>query len=117
VTTVTPQGKKLPEGGMQETETKPLLSVARGGGYTTTAPQPPAAFGQVVCTMLLGHCITGGSRSGRTVTVKVHVARFVQASVTVQVTTVVPGGKAEPGGGAQTTVAGAHPPLTMGAGY
>ena len=52
---------------------------------------------------LPGQVMAGGVRSRITVTVNVQVVRFVQSSVAVQVTVVVPGGNKEPDGGAQAT--------------
>jgi hypothetical protein len=45
----------------------------------------------------------GGVTSRATVTVNVQVVRFVQSSVAVQVTVVVPGGNSEPEGGEHVT--------------
>jgi hypothetical protein len=50
-----------------------------------------------------GQEMLGGVTSRATVTVKVQVVRFVQSSVAVQVTVVVPGGKRLPDGGAHVT--------------
>lgn len=54
--------------------------------------------------MLDGHCRLGGTLSRTTRTRKVHVLRFVQSSVAVQVTVVVPAGKGLPEGGEHATV-------------
>ena len=55
-------------------------------------------------TMLLGQVMTGGVLSRTTVTVNVQVLRFVQSSVAVQVTLVVPIGNELPDAGVQVTV-------------
>ena len=55
-------------------------------------------------TMLLGQVMTGGVVSRTTVMVKVQVLRFVQSSVAVQVTVVVPTGNELPDAGVQVTV-------------
>ena len=54
--------------------------------------------------MFAGH-VTVGACVSCTVTVKVQVPVFVEASVAVQVTVVVPTGKVDPDAGAHTTVA------------
>ena len=54
--------------------------------------------------MFAGHVIDGGCVS-LTVTENVHVAVFIDASVEVHVTVVVPTGKVEPDAGVHTTAA------------
>ena len=66
----------------------------------TTAEHWP---GSVDLVMFEGHATVGFSVS-LTVTVKLHVAVFPDASVAVQLTVVVPIGKVEPDAGEQTTV-------------
>ena len=61
-----------------------------------------------------GQVMAGGSVS-LTVTVKVHVAVFPDASVAVQVTVVVPFGKAEPEAGEQLVVTPGQLSLAAGA--
>ncbi len=53
--------------------------------------------------MFVGHWMVGGVASRFTVTRKVHELLFVQPSVAVQVTAVVPAGNRLPDGGTQTT--------------
>ena len=66
----------------------------------TTAEHWP---GSVDVTMFAGHAMVGFSVS-LTVTVKLHVAVFPDVSVAVQVTVVVPFGKAVPEAGEQLVV-------------
>jgi uncharacterized alkaline shock family protein YloU len=101
VTVVVPTGNRLPEAGEHVTATlASALSVAAGTGYETTAPLPEHA-----ATLIFpGQVMAGGVTSRATVTVNVQVVRFVQSSVAVQVTVVVPGGNSEPDGGEQVTV-------------
>ena len=54
-------------------------------------------------TRLDGHCMTGGVVSRVTRTENVHVVRFVQSSVAVQVTVVDPSGNKLPEAGTQAT--------------
>jgi hypothetical protein len=54
--------------------------------------------------MLLGHLMTGGSVSRRTVMVKVQVSEFWQASKTRHITVLTPMGNAAPTGGWQMTL-------------
>lgn len=97
VTVVVPFGKKEPEAGEQVIV--PQLPEAVGAGYVTVAPHWFGSFdlvrfaGQVIAVQLF------------TVTVKVHCAVFICASVAVQVTVVVPTAKHVPEAGEQLAVA------------
>ena len=52
----------------------------------------------------------GGQAAGATVTLKLQLVEWPQASVAVQVTGVVPTGKVVPLGGLQTILTGEQPP-------
>lgn len=86
------------------------MSPTVGSAYVTTCVVPVVA-----AKMFAGQVIAGGCVS-LTVTVKAHAAGLFAASVTVQLTVVVPFWKVEPDGGTQT---GAPTPgqlsLTVGA--
>ena len=59
--------------------------------------------GQPVTTVLIGgHCIIGGVKSGRTMTLKEQVAELPSESLVVQTTRLVPSGKKLPLGGTHT---------------
>src|SRR5512134_4022231 len=60
--------------------------------------------------------LSSWSATSNTVTVNEHVAVLPAASVAVQVTVVVPGGKQEPEGGTQTTVTPGQLSLATGGG-
>jgi hypothetical protein len=117
VTTCSPHGRKVPEGGVQVTATEPLLSLTVGAGYVTMAPQPPAAVLQARTVLFVGHSILGGSVSRRTVTVNEQESVLRQSSITRQVTVCSPNPKVEPDGGVQVTCFPAQPPMTTGGGY
>jgi hypothetical protein len=103
VTVVVPIGNVEPDAGEQVTGTAPSMSsVAVGVGYVTTAPDAPDA----ALVMSDTGPITGGVVSVATVTLKVAVLVFPDASEAEQVTVVVPTGNDEPDGGTQLTVAG-----------
>jgi hypothetical protein len=106
VTVVAPTGKHEPDGGVQTTTTPGQLSLAVGGGNMTIkhAGAPDAhTFWGVTAVTLAGHVITGGWVS-LTVTVNVQLAELPTASMTVQVTVVVPTGKNDPEAGEQAGV-------------
>jgi hypothetical protein len=96
LTVVTPTGKANPEAGTQTGVCTPgQLSVTTGGAYVTTCVVPVVA-----AKMFAGHVIAGACVS-LTVTVNAHAAGLFAASVTVQLTVVVPFWKVEPDGGTQ----------------
>ena len=101
LTDVVPLGKATPEAGVQTTAPCPSgqLSVAVGSNVTT-AVQAPAS---VLPVIFAGQVIDGGWLSF-TVTVNEQEAVRPAASVNVQLTVVVPFGKAVPGVGAQVGV-------------
>jgi hypothetical protein len=107
VTVVTPFANVLPDAGAQVTVPQEPDTV--GGEYVTTAVQTPGA---VFVTMFAGHV---SEHSGFTVTRKVHAFVFIDESVAVQVTVVVPTAKLEPDGGTQLAV-GAGGQLSVGVG-
>ena len=74
-------------------------SVAVGAGKFTTAPDGS----HVKTTMLEGHWMTGGVVSRVTRTRNVQVVRFVQSSVAVQVTVMLPSGNKLPDAGEHVT--------------
>jgi len=99
VTVVVPTGKPDPDSGEQVTVGEgSQLSVAVAAKLTGTSKLTlhPMA-------MLAGQVMAGGSVS-LTVTVKEQVAIFPEGSVAVQLTVVVPFGKAEPDAREQVTV-------------
>jgi hypothetical protein len=91
VTTLVPNGKVDPLGGAHTTVAPPQLSCPAGATHPTTWLHPPVVF----VTTLAGHATVGLCVS-LTVTVKLHVAVFPLASVTTNVFTVLPFGKADP---------------------
>jgi hypothetical protein len=99
ITVVVPTGKTEPEAGLLTTVTPGQLSAAVTLKFTV-AEHWPAAAG---CTMLAGQVMIGFCVS-LTVTVKLQVAVRPAASVAVELTVVVPTGKALPEAGTLTTV-------------
>ena len=106
-TVVVPTGKTEPEAGEETTE-KPAQLSAPFTAKVTTAPQVPAS---AHCVMFDGHWIVGFSQS-LTVTLNEQFETLPAASVALQLTVVVPTGKAEPEGGVQTTLTGVLQPST-----
>jgi len=107
VTVVTPLLNVLPEAGTHVTVPQEPDTV--GAAYVTTAVH---RFGAVFVVMFAGHV---KEHSGFTVTVNVQAFVFIDESVAVQVTVVVPTTKLEPEGGAQLAV-GAGGQLSVGVG-
>ena len=101
VTVVVPFGNVEPEAGTHATVAPGQLSVAAGVVYVTTAEHWFVAVGTV---MFAGHVSVGACVS-LTVTEKTQIPVFVEASVAVQITDVVPTGKVEPEAGTHATVA------------
>lgn len=98
VTVVVPTGKTEPEAGLQTTVTPGQLSLA------VAAKVASAPVGQVGSfTMLAGHVMAGGCVS-MTVTVNEQLAVWLDVSVAVQSTGVVPFGNVDPDGGLQLEV-------------
>lgn len=93
VTVVVPFGKTEPDGGLDTTLTPGQLSDAVTVKFTTLEHCPAAAG----MTMFAGQ-VTVGACVSFTVTVNEQLASFLFASMTVQVTVVVPFGKVEPDG-------------------
>jgi hypothetical protein len=101
---VVPFDRVEPDGGSQNGVPIPgQLSDTIGAGNVTSALHTP---GSVFCVMLAGQEMVGFWVSF-TVSVKSHVAVLLELSVAVQVTVVVPFGKADP-------LAGEHISLTPG---
>jgi hypothetical protein len=100
VTVVSPLLKVEPLAGVQTTEATAQLSLAVGAVQVTTAVQ---TAGSVFWVMFAGQVMEGFSVS-LTVTSNWQVLVLAPASVAVQVTWVVPFGKAKPLAGVQTTV-------------
>jgi hypothetical protein len=98
LTVVTPFGKVEPEAGLHTTVAPGQLSLAVAL-YVTTAEH---WFGSVLFVMFEGQLAVGACVS-LTVTVKLHEAVLLAASLTVQLTVVVPFGKNEPAAGEQVT--------------
>ena len=100
VTILVPSGKTLPDGGEQATVgVASRLSVAVGVLKFSTVP-----VGLHVQTKrLLGQVMTGGVVSRVTRTRNVQAVWFVQLSVAVQVTVVLPNGNTLPDTGEQAT--------------
>ena len=96
VTVVVPFGKVDPDAGLATTATPGQLSLAVTVKLTT-AEQRFAAAGTLI---FAGHVITGGWVSF-TVTVNEQLDEFPAASLTPQVTVVVPLGKVDPDAGLQ----------------
>lgn len=106
VTVVVPLGNVLPDAGVQVTGRAPShASVAVGGMKLTAAVQSP---GSVFATMLVGQPASAGPWLSLTVTVKLHES-LPAAFIAVQVTVVVPFGKALPDAGEQVTDGVGHP--------
>ena len=107
VTMVEPTGKKLPLGGLQ-------VVVMGGQPPKNCGPQETKApNGEVALTVmcLIHNVRKGGQVCTLTVTEKVQLVVWPQASVAVQVTRVLAlAGKQEPLGGLQETVVGPQPP-------
>ena len=101
LTVVTPFGNVDPEAGLQVGLPTPgQLSLTVGAAYVITAEHCPAP---AACVMLAGHVIEGACVS-LIVTVNEQVAELLDASITEQLTVVVPFGKVEPDGGVHTGV-------------
>jgi hypothetical protein len=94
VTVVVPSGYVAPDGGCEHVTVTPI-PVTIGGTYCTVV-----GVGEI--TMISGEQVIDGG--ALTVTLKLHDA-LPTTLVAVQVTLVVPGGKIDPDGGSQTTVA------------
>jgi hypothetical protein len=107
LTVVVPFGKAVPEAGLHTTAPagSEQLSLAVGANVTMAEQRFASVFLVIGC----GQVITGGCVSV-TVTVKVQVGPLCA----VQVTVVMPTGKAEPEAGAQVTVP--QLPVVVGAG-
>ena len=100
-TVVTPFGNVAPDVGVQTGVPTPgQLSVAVAFGYVTTAEH---RFGSFPCTTLEGQVTVGGCVS-LTVTVNEQLAGLPEASLTVQLTVVVPFRNVDPDVGMQTGV-------------
>src|SRR2546428_3204103 len=100
VTAVVPTGKTEPEAGLEVTEPTPgQLSVAVGSVKLTAAPHWPGSL----FTAMSACALSTGFSVSVTTTLKVLVWVFPCASVTVQVTAVVPTGKIEPETGLEVT--------------
>lgn len=122
VTVVVPTGKGCPEVTttpfwfLHTTVTGPQLSVAVTVKFTGML----LVGGQVAAVtkvMFGGHVIVGGCRS-RTVTVNEQLAVLFEASLTLQVTVVVPTGKVDPEAGEHVGVPTfGQLSLTVGGGY
>jgi hypothetical protein len=98
VTVVVPFGNVEPGGGLQIAVAPGQLSLAVAEKLTT-AEHWPVSF---PCVMLAGQLIVGFSLS-LTVTVNEQLPVLLEASVTLQVTVVVPFGNAKPDAGEQLT--------------
>lgn len=109
ITVVVPFGKNEPDDGLAATVTPGQLSDAVTVKFTT-APHCPVVAGTVI---FAGQLTVGGCVS-LTFTVNEQLAELLCASVTVQVTVVVPTGKNEPEAGEQLIVP--QPPVKVGAG-
>ena len=113
VTVDVPFGNVEPDGGAQVGAATPgQLSDTVGAGYVTTAEHFPES---VPVTTLAGQVIKGGCVS-LIVTVNEQLAVLPEASLTVQVTVVVPFGNVEPDGGEQTGAPRPQLSLTLSAG-
>jgi len=99
VTVVVPFGKTDPEAGLETTVVLEQLSVALGVKLTIAEQR----LGAVEVTMLAGQLTTGETVSF-TVTVNEQLDEFEDASLTVQLTVVVPSGNVKPDCGLQTGV-------------
>ena len=107
VTVVTPLLNVLPDAGAHVTVPQEPETV--GGEYVTTAVH---TFAAVFVTMFAGHV---SEHSGFTITRNVHAFVFIDESVAVHVTVVVPTAKLDPDAGTQFTV-GAGVQLSVGVG-
>ena len=105
-TVVAPFGKAEPDDGVQVAVTPGQLSLGVGANVTTAEQR----FGSVFLTILAGQVIVHGI----TLTVKVQLAVFAEASVAVQVTVVVPIGNVDPLAGTHIAVAPGQ--LSLGVG-
>ena len=99
VTVFMPLAKALPLAGVQLAVTPEQLSVAVAAKFTIRLHWPGAVF----VTIFAGQVTTGASLS-LTVTVKLQLVEFPNASVAVQLTAVIPLAKALPFVGVQLTV-------------
>jgi hypothetical protein len=100
VTDVVPSGRQEPDGGLQLTVTPGQLSWASREKLTTAHT---SLTDEVLALRLAGQVIVGASVS-LTVTVNAQTEWLFAASVTEQLTVVVPFGKAAPDGGLQIGV-------------
>ena len=101
---VTPSGNVEPDGGRHTTGVTPeQLSLAVGVAKVTTLPVMAGHAGAAIAVTFAGQVIEGGWLS-LTVTVKLQVPLLLLASLTVQLTVVVPFGKVVPLAGTQVTV-------------
>src|SRR5439155_11418961 len=109
-TVFVPLAKRVPEAGTQVVEATLQLSEAVAENVTAASQRP----GSVAVTRLVGHAITGFSRS---CTVTAKLQRFVLPleSLATQVTVVEPTGKRVPEAGEHTSVAPAQLSLKVGA--
>jgi hypothetical protein len=96
VTTVSPGGKKEPEGGKDST----LGSGSQLSDALTEKKTRAPLGSRATATWSGGHVICGGTLS-RTVTVKLQVFVLPLASKPVETTVVTPGGNKEPEGGTE----------------
>ena len=99
VTVVVPTLKQLPDAGTQATVAPEQLSLTVGG-VKLTFIQPEF----VLTFMLAGQALNVGFWLSLTVTVKEQPAGLPAASLTEQVTVVMPFGKSEPEAGLHTTL-------------
>jgi hypothetical protein len=114
VTVVVPTGKFIPDAGRHVTIPTPgQLSIAVGVVYVTVAVHVPIG---AACMMFIGHMMVGFCVS-LTVTVNMHIAIFIEASVAVHVTVVVPTLNIEPDVGLHITVAPGQLSIAVGVVY
>jgi hypothetical protein len=99
VTVVVPFGKTDPEAGLETTVRLEQLSVALTVKLTTAEQR----LGAVEVMMLAGQLKTGTTVSF-TVTLNEQLEEFAAASLTVQVTVLLPSGNVEPDGGLHTGI-------------
>jgi hypothetical protein len=104
VTVVRPHGKKLPEAGVHDTKTTPLLSDAAGGGQVTIAPQPPVGDWHPCVTMFEGQTKVGALVSISTTITNWHCRTTAPLANTVQLIELGPNPSGVPSGGLQFTV-------------
>jgi hypothetical protein len=112
VTVVAPGGNAEPDGGAQVTEATAQLSLVVGAGYVTV-PEPPPLHSEPMETVMSGGQLIVGSSVSLTETVKLQLASLSALSLAMQVTVVVPIGKAEPDGGVQVRVAPGQLSVTL----